>query len=134
MNFSLVRDRYNKVSAANYETLSDPHEIISVTLRELHRSLKILAHRPDLRTDLRNEHLTRAFTAIYILQSSLDFDRGGEIAENLFRIYEHCRQQLTRRFGGDTEADLGGAANLIETILDAWTQIGRPAILKNTEK
>lgn len=123
MNFSLVRERYSKASVAAYDTLSDPHEIITVTLRELHRSLAVLSHSPDLRTDLRNEHLTRAFTAIYILQSSLDFDRGGEIADNLFRIYEHCRQQLTRRFGGDAEADLAGAATLIETILDAWTQI-----------
>jgi flagellar protein FliS len=125
MNFSLVRDRYNKAAVAGYETLSDPHEIIAVTLRELHRSLGILAHRPEPRVEVRNEQMTRALTALYILQSSLDFDRGGEIAENLFRIYEFCRRQLTRGFGGDERADIAQAADLIATILDAWNEIGR---------
>lgn len=130
MNFSLVRDRYSRVKSAGYETLSDPHEMIALTLRELHRSLAILAHRPAPSAELRSEHLTRAFTATYILQSSLDFDRGGEIAEHLFRIYEFCRTQLTRCFGGDEAADLEQARDLIATILEAWTEIGKSGMLK----
>ena len=130
MNFSLVRDRYTRAKSASYETLSDPHEIIAVTLRELHRSLAILAVDPAPRGEVRNQHLTRAFTAIYILQSSLDFDRGGEIAEHLFRIYEFCRSHLTRCFGGDETADLLQARDLIATILEAWNEIGKASMLK----
>ena len=44
--------------------------------------------------DLRSKHFSRALTIIYSLQSSLDFEKGGEIAENLFQTYEFARQMI----------------------------------------
>jgi flagellar protein FliS len=57
------------------------------------------------------------------LQSSLNFDEGGEIAENLFRLYEYARQQLlTAAREGDTNGAVT-AIEAIESIREAWSQI-----------
>ena len=70
------------------------------------------------------KHLNRAFTAIYILQSSLDFEVGGEIATNLFQVYEFCRLQVSDAFARHEEAKLALAAQHIDGICSAWSQIG----------
>ena len=38
-----------------------------------------------------SKYLVRCLTTIYSLQTSLDFEKGGTIATNLFQLYEFCR-------------------------------------------
>ncbi len=102
----------------------DPHGIILFTLTELERSLRVLAASATAARGLPETHLNRALTATYILQSSLDFELGGEIADNLFVVYEHTRQQLLPGFQGKATAEgLSRAAELIEQIGAAWKGI-----------
>ncbi|MBK5946495.1 flagellar biosynthesis protein FliS [Rhodobacter veldkampii DSM 11550] len=118
-----ARTRYRRAETMDLQSVEDPHQIILVTLRELDRSLKALAAAvpgpvyPD-------QHLNRAFTAIYILQGSLDFEKGGEIADNLFRVYEFCRMQVASAFRRESGPQLAEAAGHIGSILSAWEQIG----------
>ena len=42
----------------------------------------------------KESHFERALTSIYFLQKCLDFDQGGELARNLFKVYEYCRQAI----------------------------------------
>ena len=58
-----------------------------------------------------------------MLQSSLDFERGGEIATNLFQLYEYCRQQLLKDMRRDDTANVPQARRAMSEILDAWQQI-----------
>ncbi|MCE6952969.1 flagellar protein FliS [Cereibacter sphaeroides] len=123
MTFADARTRYRRAETVDFQSVEDPHQIILVTLRELERSLKALAAAapgpvyPD-------QHLNRAFTAIYILQGSLDFEKGGEIADNLFAVYEYCRTQVAAAFRREPAPQLADAAGHIGTILAAWEQIG----------
>ncbi|MFC7703599.1 flagellar protein FliS [Plastorhodobacter daqingensis] len=118
-----ARSLYRRSELAGASELSDPHEIIGVTLRELEKSLRVLAAARSAGGVLPERHLTRAFTAIYILQSSLDFERGGDIAAQLFRVYEYCRLQVTRLFRREPEAELAVTVDTIAAIRDAWDQI-----------
>ena len=36
----------------------------------------------------------KSLTSIYFLQKCLDFEAGGELAKNLFRVYEFTRQAV----------------------------------------
>jgi flagellar protein FliS len=78
---------------------------------------------PGNKTSRLNTEFTNAFTAIYILQSSLDFTRGGEIAENLFRVYEYCRQQMLKAFSRKTDHNLGTCVVLLDEIIRSWEDI-----------
>lgn len=123
MNFQLARAQYRQTAGATAPVVEDPHEIVHFTLRELGRSLRVLAIATQDGNPPPAEHLNRAFTAIYILQSSLDFDRGGEIADNLFAVYEFCRQQVALAFARTPGARLAEAADHIAAITGAWADM-----------
>ncbi|MEZ7812699.1 MAG: flagellar protein FliS [Paracoccaceae bacterium] len=123
MNFAVARDQYKKADLAGFNEIENPHQLISITIRELVHSLKFLVVSGTEATELRSRNLTRCFTAIYILQTSLDFEKGGKIAENLYIVYEFCRRHLTLTFNRDISADLSQCIMMLEDILDAWNKI-----------
>ena len=105
-NKSKNLEKYQK-SEGSYNSTKTGNQIISGILRELERSMKIVAssiektknwklRKKDL--DLKNKHFTKSLTAIYALQTSLNFDQNSNIAINLFQIYEYCRQQLIKGY------------------------------------
>ena len=122
MNYAFARNQYEKSKAASLSALSDPHEMISLTLRELSRSLNAL-QADKLSEEQRSRHHSKAFTAVYILQTSLDFDKGLEIADNLFKVYEYVRIQLQKTLKRDATAKLDVCGVIIDDIIDAWKNI-----------
>ena len=78
MNYAFARDQYRKSKNAALSSLSDPHEMVGLTLKELARSLNALQN-ISLTDEQRNAHLSKGFTAVYILQTSLAFDKGFDI-------------------------------------------------------
>ncbi len=104
----------------------NPHALISVLYDELLRAMRsyvlIIEKSPRSQSE-QSGPFSRALTILYGLQSSLNFDEGGEIAENLFRLYEYARQQLlTASREGDTTGTVT-AIEAIESIREAWSQI-----------
>ncbi|SPF80068.1 flagellar export chaperone FliS [Pseudoprimorskyibacter insulae] len=124
MTISLARSRYRQAEAVGHPRIDDPHEVISVTLRELHRSLDVMVAARAKDRLPPEEHSSRALTAIYILQSSLDMERGADIAELLMQLYEFARQQVLASIRKDESALLVEARDSIADILEAWRGIG----------
>ncbi|EDZ43679.1 MAG TPA: flagellar biosynthesis protein FliS [Rhodobacteraceae bacterium] len=98
------------------------HQLIKATLEYLAKSLSLMVQKPD-QAEIFQIHSARALTSIYVLQSSLDFERGGDIANSLFQLYEYSRQQVLKVMRQDNSGDLEQASHAISEILDAWHQI-----------
>ena len=65
-----------------------------------------------------------ALTRIYILQKCLDFENGGELARNLFRVYEHARNTIIGLKANKNSAEeLKKAIEFITTIHEGWSEI-----------
>lgn len=126
MSYLDARTQYRRTEDGVLPDLANPHQIVLVTLRELHKSLTVLtaAHGDGQRYP--NAHVTKALTAIYVLQSSLDFEKGGEIADNLFRVYEFARLQVVAAFQRDRDARLPESCSYIADILSAWEAMPKP--------
>lgn len=124
MTFLDARAQYRRTEAGEALAVESPHGIILVTLRELEKSLRVLAA-AEAERSYPAQHVNRAFTAIYILQSSLDFDKGGDISMNLFRVYEYCRLRVAEAFRREAAPKLGECADHIAGILAAWQEMGR---------
>jgi flagellar protein FliS len=117
---------YQNASREAVAESDNPHALISVLFDELLRAMRAylstIERHPQPQPE-QNGPFSRALTILYGLQSSLNFDEGGEIAENLFRLYEYARQQLlTAAREGDTNGAVT-AIEAIESIREAWSQI-----------
>ena len=126
MNYSQSMRKYIDVDIQAKAAVDNPHKIIQEVLIELKKNMETLAYALDnepVRSDLKSKAFSKSLTAIYILQSSLDFEKGGEIASNLFNIYDYCKRGIMKGFTKQDSKLIYDAIPPIDEILDGWRQI-----------
>lgn len=122
MNIAAARSFYTRTGQVEANALNTPHELIQVTLSTLRHSTEMTL-RPEIDPSLFARHKAKALSAIYILQSSLDLEAGGDLARNLFQLYEYGRLQLLEfRRNADGEK-VKVFLHAIDEIIDAWEAI-----------
>ena len=125
--------------SSNPETSS--HEIVRTLMKELVNSMqKIVLDIQDNRskkvdkftideaqeekiTQNKSKNLSKCLSIIYGLQTSLDFDKALEIANNLFQLYEYCRQEIIKGFSQKIEDGIIKAIDIIKQIMEGWEEI-----------
>lgn len=129
--YKKMTDVYQSTERNALAETEDPHKLVLIMFDALIKSMEIYIDNIDLKTadlELRSKHFSRSLTIIYSLQSSLDFERGGEIATNLFQTYEFARQMI---IGSIKDMDGEGpkrAVSLLSDIREAWAQMGEQLI------
>lgn len=129
MNFGKISQAYEDIERNALSEADDPHLVVSVLFKELLKSMKLFVENIDVKNggdlNLKSKHFARSLTIIYGLQTSLDFEKGGSIAENLFQLYEYSRQSLIDDLGKGKAEATPQAIKLIAEIKSAWDEIGR---------
>ena len=126
MNYSLPAKNYieNEINSKN---LSDnPHKIIFDVLNELKHNLILLSYcleNKNSKDNVKSKSFSKSLKAIYILQSSLNMKAGGEIAENLFKLYDFCRTTIIKSFTRQEHEEIKKLIPIISEILDGWDSI-----------
>jgi flagellar protein FliS len=119
----------NAYKNANREAVAeseDPQALIMVLLDELLRAMQAyvtIVEKQDDAKARKNDNLTRSLTIIYGLQSCLNFEEGGEIAENLFKLYEYSRVQLLNASATGETVGMNAAIQAISDIREAWSMM-----------
>jgi flagellar protein FliS len=88
--------------------------------RELNR-LKGCIDEKDLVA--RSDASTRALMTVHLLGTSLDFEKGGAIATNLFQLYEHIRLTVIKAGNENDSNVLRSAIIVAGDIEDAWKSL-----------
>jgi flagellar protein FliS len=122
MNKFIGKQAYQNNAIEN-PRIDDAHGAITVCLETLLHNLKILSEKPVNGSEVFNKVSSKCLTAIYILQSSLDFEKGASIAENLFKLYEYVKYQVIALSKKDDEANLENAVMIIAEISETWKAI-----------
>ena len=122
-------------------TVTSSHEIVRTLMKELVNSMQKLvldiqndrARKVDKFTADTGQHdkiiqkksknLSKSLSIIYGLQTSLDFDKALEIANNLFQLYEYCRQEIIKGFSQKIEDGIIKAIDIIKQIMEGWEEI-----------
>ena len=102
-----------------------PHQLVRVLFDELILALDTAAL--ALKSGERQKSLdrqTRALAILHALETSLDFERGGEIALSLATVYREVRRRTLQASAASNPADMETARGYIAEIAEAWNQIG----------
>ena len=123
MNASLAIDAYTKTRK---ETLSDEqigHDVVRAALHRLQTSLNILLTTTDPKARAKAFEVT--ILVIYYLQKTLDLISGGELAQNLFRLYEYCRLKVIECGISNTKGskEIKVCRDYISEISESWGAI-----------
>lgn len=124
--FGVASARYQSVDLSSRIEGATPHQLVQMMYEELLKSLDamaVAARRGDYVQ--RGQRQSRALAILTALETSLDFDKGGEIAAGLVTIYREARR-LAVAGGRDGEADrIAEARAILAEIATAWDAIGQ---------
>lgn len=123
--FGMAKARYQRVDVSSRVEGANPHQLIVILYDELLKALDAMSAamaRQDLTQ--RGERQARALRLISGLETSLDFDQGGDIALGLAKIYREARR-LTIAAGRENDVKLvERAREMLGEVAQAWEQIG----------
>jgi flagellar secretion chaperone FliS len=73
----------------------------------------------------KSEHVNRALDIVNYLQAILDFERGGEVAQTLDRLYTVVSMNILRASAKLDAGEMRRAAQLLSPVRDSWDVIAR---------
>ena len=120
--------QYRRIDAYQGVETADPHTLVQMLydgLTEAMTNAQGAIARGDIAA--KGQALVRAVDILEGLRTSLDNDKGGEVAANLGRLYEYMEMRLTEV---NLSNDLTPLEELIElnaTLRDAWAGIPQQA-------
>ena len=123
--FGMAKARYQRVDVASRVEGANPHQLVAILYDELLKALDAMSA-AMARSDYvqRGERQARALRLISGLETSLDFDQGGDIALGLAKIYREARR-LTIAAGRENDVKLvERAREMLGEVAQAWEQIG----------
>lgn len=69
------------------------------------------------------EYVMRAISIIDALRSGLDLDVGGELAENLYSLYEYMERRLAEGYQSSSVEMVSEVGHLLDEVLAGWKVI-----------
>jgi flagellar protein FliS len=123
----LDHDAYRSYHAVNLNAQTaraTPVQLVLILMNGLLEELaRARAHIEAGRFEQKATSLDRCIEIINGLSSSLDIDAGGEVVENLARLYEYCAWRLYNAgFKLDTEM-VDEVAVLLTTLKNGWLSV-----------
>lgn len=118
--------RYQSVDIASRIEGATPHQLVQIMYEELLKALDAMAF-ATARGDYvqRGQQQSKALGVLTGLETSLDFDKGGQIAVDLVAIYREARR-LVVAGGRENDARMvTQAREMIQEIAAAWDAIGK---------
>ncbi len=124
MNSIARTDAYNDMAISSLVMGANDYELIQILFTEAERSLKAAEFFLD-QGDLKNMRvsLTKTCRILGGLQGSLDFEKGGEVAENLSELYRLSIKELFKVNAKPNQASITQVKNILFPIFQAWAEI-----------
>lgn len=115
---------YAQTRVAAGAAYADPHTLIGMLFDGLQEKLAVAKgaiERKDY--NLKGQSIGNAMDIVTYLQSCLDMQNGGEIAENLDALYEYMIGRLLQASSGNRVDLLDEVSALMREIEGAWSAI-----------
>ncbi|MCI4591590.1 flagellar protein FliS [Sphingobium sp. BYY-5] len=117
--------RYAAVHSGSRTESATSHGLVKILFDELMLAMDAaaLAERNGDRMKVSDKQ-ARAMSILFALESSLDFDKGGDVAVGLAQIYREARRLLLVGAKERSADPVDQARAIVAEIAEAWNQIG----------
>jgi len=121
MNLAFALNSYNQAKVAKDLQKGDGYAAVKFALEQAIVSMEKL--NSGVVDEEKEHHIERALSCIYFLQKCLDFENGGDLAKNLFKVYEYCRSQVISVTLKKSDQNLDSSIGFAKTVLEGWEGI-----------
>ena len=97
MNATVAKNTYQNIKNKTRSDEEIGYDVISIALKKLETNLCLLS-KAEKASEI-TKPFENSISTIYILQKGLDMSSGGDLAKNLFQLYEFCRVKVVA-YGG----------------------------------
>lgn len=128
MNMNKALNQYQAVNRQTGIEDKNPHELILMLYQGALDNLvkaKGCMQRKDFAA--KGEAIGRAMTIIGGLQSFLDMEKGGEVAQNLDALYDYASRRLFEATSENDIAIIDEVVGLIKEVQEGWLAISKEA-------
>ncbi len=124
MQNSAAMNQYKQVGVQAAVGNADPHTLIQMLMNgAIERLNMVKMHMAQNNMQLKGESLGKAVSIIDGLRTSLDMEKGGEIAENLQSLYDYMQRQLLAANMENKVENIDEVLALMNEIRSGWTSI-----------
>jgi len=101
-----------------------PHQLVTAVFRQILGSVAAAKGAiAQKNIEQRNTLINKATSLIAVLEDSLDFEKGGELSNNLASLYEYCSLLLFKANIENNAEKLEEVIQILLPIKSAWDQI-----------
>jgi flagellar protein FliS len=130
MNAVSAMKQYQQVSVHSGIMDASPHRLVQILMEgALEKIALAKGSMANNKIANKGENISKAIAIIGGLQSSLNYDSGGDISENLSNLYDYMSNRLVVANLRNDESILDEVASLIVEIKMGWD--GIPDTFKN---
>jgi flagellar secretion chaperone FliS len=132
MQNSAAMNQYKQVGVQAAVGNADPHTLIQMLIDGAIQRLntaKLCMKQNNI--PLKGENIGKAISIIDGLRTSLDMEKGGEIAKNLESLYDYMQRQLLAANMENEIEKIDEVLSLMNEIRSGWTSIPQDA--RNTK-
>lgn len=124
MQNSAAMNQYKQVGTKVAVDVADPHLLIQMLIDgALERINSAKYHMTQKNIAKKGEDISKAISIIDGLITSLDIEKGGELAENLLSLYDYMQRKLVEANLTDKMDNLNEVALLMNEIKAGWSAI-----------
>jgi len=120
MSVKNAANQYKQNDREYIKGIETPHGRIKIIYETILINLDQLSNRHP-KTDFVS--FGKCINALKILSSSLDMDKGQDLAKNLQDLYIYCSNTLKEYLEDKNEKKIAEVRNIISGLLEAWEEI-----------
>jgi len=127
MNMALKKQFAQQYANTHVETSvseASPHKLIEMLYEGALKNMfiaKVFIEQNNF--EKKSEHVNKALSILMSLREGVDFDKGGEVAGNLYDLYEYSYRRLVRASLDNDNTGVDEVIEIIKNLSDAWKQM-----------
>jgi flagellar protein FliS len=124
MNAIAALAQYGQMKNDTQTMYASPHQLVLMlfdgAIEAISMTIGAIQHK---NIELRSKQSTRAIAIINGMRECLDMESGGELADNLYSLYQYMAQELFRAGIKNDVETIQGIQTMLKDICESWEKI-----------